>query len=471
MRDVVYRRSAQGQPLRYSWVSGADSGSHFYSSQDEDALGAGLDYTQPISLKETKLKFGGLLSSRERQFSARRFLFEADPNTSGAPPQGFELAQICDGEWRPECPDRLFRRQNIAPGGLILRETTQPFDGYRATLNVLAGYGQLDFEPIKRFRVIGGARVEHTRQLFSAFAPNGPGVTAAGSNIKQTDVLPALSMVLATTPKSNVRLGASRTIARPQLREMAPVRSVGSALDLPVRGNPELELTRITNLDLRFEAFPTLREVLAASVFYKRFRKPIEELLAESGGGSEISYGNAPSADLVGVELESRKTLDFLWASLKNFTLLANLTLVYSRVKFAGDFGEGETGKRPLSMQSPYIVNLSLDYASPDSGTDVRLLYNVFGPRITTVGTGGLPHVYEMPRHSVDLTIAQKLGKHFELKLSGQNLLHAAVEQRYRDVQGYRLEGGALAGSGEQNPIVRSYNPGTSVTLGATYTY
>jgi hypothetical protein len=471
-RDVIYRRSGQGQPLRYVWASGPESGAHFFSSQDEDALGAGLDYTQPVSFKEMKLKFGGLLSSREREFTARRFLFEPDGNLSATPPQGFELARICEGAWRSDCPDRLFRRQQIGPGGLILRETTSPLDAYRASLNVLAGYAQLDIEPIKSFRVVGGARAEHTRQQFAGFSPNEPGTTAVQSSMKKTDLLPALSLVLATSAKSNVRLGASRTLARPQLREIAPVVTASNIgpLEYLVRGNPDLEMTRITNLDLRFEVFPTLREVLAASVFYKRFNKPIEALLQASTSGTEINFANAPSANLFGAEIEARKTLDFVSPSLKNFSLLANLTLVYSRIKFEGAFGQSMSGDRPLSMQSPYVVNLSFDYANSDSGTDVRLLYNVFGPRITVVGTGGLPHVYEMPRHSIDLTIAQEVAKHFELKLSGQNLLHQPIEEGYHGVKGYKLQNGELT-SGEQNPVVRGYNPGTTISLSATYTY
>jgi TonB-dependent receptor len=469
-RDVIYRRSPATQPLSYSWISGATSGSHFYSSQGESALGAGLDYTQPISARETKLKLGTLLNSRDREFTARRFVLEPDGNRTATPPVGFERSQTCSGEWRSDCSDRLFRLPNIAPGGLILRETTQQYDGYNASLNVLAGYAMLDFEPIKSLRVVGGARIEHTRQQFTAFSPNEPGVRSAGSNLNQTDVLPGLSVVLATAKKSNARFGASRTLARPQLREISPFFSAGYTLDYPVQGNPDLALTKITNLDLRYETFPTLREVLAASVFYKHFVDPIEEVIRTSTAGNLITYDNAPVAHLVGVELESRKSLELISPALKDFMLIGNLTLAYSRLSLGADKGTSTNAKRPLSLQSPYIVNLSLDYANAKSGTDVRLLYNVSGPRITIVGSSGLPDTYEEPRHVVDLTIAQNLGKHFELKLTGQNLLRAPVEFRYRGAQEHREEDQQLV-AGEKDPIVRRYNPGTSVTLGASYTY
>jgi TonB-dependent receptor len=466
-RDLVYRRSPAGMPLSYGWTPGADSGSHFYSKQSENALGGGLDYTQPLH-KDYKLKLGGLLSSREREFSARRFVFEPDGDRQATPPAGFQELQSCAGPWRSDCPDQLFQRRNIAPGGLILRETTQDYDGYQASLNVISGYGMLDAEPVKRLRLIGGARVEHTSQQFSAFSPNAPGVSSAGSNIESTDVLPSVSAVFAATSKSNTRFGLSRTLARPQLREVSPFLSAGYTLDLPTQGNPQLELTNITNLDVRFEHFPTLREVVAFSVFFKHFERPIESVIRPSTTGSLLTYQNAPAADLIGVELEGRKTLGFLTPWLKNFMLLGNLTLADSRVTFPT--GGGRSFSRAMSLQSPYVVNLSLDYSNPDTGVDVRLLYNVAGARITLVGSGGLPDTYEMPRHLLDLSVSKRLGKHFELKASGQNLLHAAVQYRYRGAQEYGRRGAELVAV-DKDPLVRRYQPGTTLTLNASYTY
>lgn len=38
-------------------------------------------------------------------------------------------------------------------------------------------------------------------------------------------------------------------------------------------------------------------------------------------------------------------------------------------------------------------------------------MYNVIGQRIVIVGVPGVPEVYEMPRHQVDLAIIKTLGK------------------------------------------------------------
>jgi TonB-dependent receptor len=469
-RDTEYRRSPNGQPLRYSWIPGSNSGSHFYSDQSETSLGAGLDYTQPFLSKSTKVKVGGLVNSREREFSARRFVLEPDNNLNQPPPNGFRDTQVCDGGWRSDCPDRFFRLPNIVPGGLNLRETTQQYDGYNASLGVLAGYGMLDFEATKKLRLIGGVRAEHTRQQFSAFSPNDPGLRVVGSNIKHTDLLPAFSAVYAMSAKTNVRFGVSKTLARPQLREISPFYSQGYTLDLPVQGNPDLKLTGITNVDVRFEQFPTLREVVAFSVFYKHFRDPIEEVVRNSSAGSLITYANAPSADLVGAELEARKSLEFLTSALQNFSILGNLTLTYSRVSFGNNRGAATNPTRPLSRQSPYIVNLSFDYSNPNTNTDIRILYNVFGARITAVGADNLPDTYELPRHIVDLTLAQKLNKRFELKAAATNLLHTAVRFVYKDAQAYRQDANGTVPT-EKDPLIQRYNPGSTFTLTASYTY
>jgi hypothetical protein len=80
-----------------------------------------------------------------------------------------------------------------------------------------------------------------------------------------------------------------------------------------------------------------------------------------------------------------------------------------------------------MQGQSPYVINLNLGYDRPESGTEVALLYNVYGPRISEVGVQGLPDIYEVPFHRVDLAVSQKLGGGMQLKLTGSNLLDSAV--------------------------------------------
>ncbi|MEJ0030580.1 MAG: hypothetical protein WDO15_09510 [Bacteroidota bacterium] len=61
---------------------------------------------------------------------------------------------------------------------------------------------------------------------------------------------------------------------------------------------------------------------------------------------------------------------------------------------------------RPLQGQSPYILNAGVYYNDEESGFSVNAAYNVFGPRIYSVGDINFPTFWEMPspgRRSSDL--------------------------------------------------------------------
>jgi hypothetical protein len=216
-----------------------------------------------------------------------------------------------------------------------------------------------------------------------------------------------------------------------------------------------------------------LKEVLALSFFYKHFVNPIEEVVVPGGNNGIATYRNAVSADLIGVELEGRKGLDFLSPALEDFSLIGNLTLGRSLV----DRGPQQTGvgERPLNYQSPYVVNLALDYDNQKSGTGVRLLYNVYGARLTQVGQQYIPDTYEQPRNLLDASVAQKFGKKFEVKLNMQNLLGADVVFLHKDAQAYvpviLADGTRVLNPGRKDPETKSYDVGTTFTLTGTFTY
>ncbi len=476
-RDISYFKNEEGDPRGpgYLWAPNVQSGFHFFGRQTEKRYAGGLDITQPLTkneAQETKLKLGTLITSRDRFSTSRRFVYDQPRNPSAE----YQQYAFCPGTtWQDRCPDILFRNRNVQNGWLSLRESTQRFDEYTAGLDVYAAYAMLDSQIHKRFRAIGGARLEATRPEFSAYDPFDRVNTTIRSGINSTDVLPALSLVFAASDKSNVRLGASQTVARPQLRETTPFRSSAYTAEYPIQGNPDLKLTKITNLDLRFEHFPTLRQVLAVSVFFKHFQDPIENKIIPGAAPGLLTYANVDSANLFGAELEARKTLDFIGPFFEDFMLIGNVTLAKSSVDLGEDAGVATSQKRPMAFQSPYVVNLSLDYSNDGSGTDVRVLYNVFGPRLVGVGSQGIPDVYELPRHVVDLSIAQKLSKHFDLKLTGQNILGVPVIFGLRDATLYYRETLADGSPGRlfahKDPTTRHYNPGTTISLSAQYTY
>lgn len=468
-RDLRYRRATRGDVVGWEF-SPDQSGMHQFLKQHDRTLTFGADVIQPLITSkehETKLKIGTLVTSRDRSFSGRRFQYV--PGLQG---QNYRDAAFCPGaDWQRSCPGNLFRPELVMPSGLVLDEWTLNLDRYETGLDVYGAYGMVDTLLLPQLRAIAGVRGEITYQIFTSRPPFDPNGKVEQSNIFQTDWLPAASLVYAVTPKTNARLGVSKTVARPQLRELSPVLFTSSAGDLNLQGNPNLQISQIINGDLRFEYFPTLREVLAVSLFYKHFDKPIEETIVNGG---TRNFSNAVSAYLWGVELEARQGLEPLTKFLKPFTVIANLTLVTSQVDLGDKAGVMAARERPLSNQSPYVVNLQLDYENQPAALDFRLLYNVYGPRIAVAGALGFPDIYELPRHQLDASVAKKLGKHFDVKLQAQNILFAPFVYAYKNHPGYIEQSNGdtkTYTSLGRNPETRRYQPGMNVNVAVSYTY
>ncbi|WP_437774675.1 TonB-dependent receptor domain-containing protein [Sorangium sp. So ce1097] len=441
-RENVYARDDTSGA--WSWDDGTLSGSHVFLGLADTNYGGQLSYALPLVRGDapTRLKVGGLVNFRTREFDARRFRFKA---------LGSDDTTVLRQE-----PGPLFSDENI--GSVFeLDETTRSTDDYTARTDLYAGYVMTDTHITRWLRAVLGARIEAS--MLSMDVPKDPEKDVDNDDV---DLLPAASLVLKASPRSNLRLSVTRTLARPQLIELSPALSQPGYSAREVEGNPELKRTSVVNGDLRFEHFPTAGEVMAASVFYKRFEDPIEEIIKPSNGKGKLSWTNGDSGHVAGVELEIRKSLDLIDPRLREITVLGNVTLATSEVRINPEPKEGgvtiqSTATHPLQGQSPFVVNLGLDYSGESTGTSARLLYNVFGARLRTVGKN-MPDEYEQPRHQIDLTVAQRLGKHVELKLAGENLFDAPV----------------LVTQGEESTddnIALKYHTGTIVTLSAALTY
>jgi TonB-dependent receptor len=456
-RDTVFQKDQ----TTGEWLSltTPDNGSHLYAEQGETAVWAGVDWTQPIAQdpEATKLKFGAAVNTKSRNFEQRRFHLEY----SGIPIS-------CGTTYQASCPDELFTPQNIDDGLLALVEDTSDEDAYKASLDVVAGYAMVDLAVVKNLRVIGGVRVESTHQELDPYAQFPGGRDLAGSKIDVVDWLPAVSASYSPTKSTKVRIAYGRTLARPQLREMASFVYAPYFGATPFAGDPNLTLTYINNYDTRFEFYPTLKEVLAFSFFYKDFKDPIENIVIDSGGGVIVPQ-NMPGAKLVGVEFEARKTLEFASRTLKDLSVIANLTLARSQIELEGGDNLATNLSRPMVNQAPYVLNAALDYANDAIGVDARVLYNVSGKKIVEVGTRGLDDAYEQPKHSLDLTVSKDIGKHVQVKLNCVNLLASdtvvTLGQENRDDRVMRVHS---VPQGLDNVF---FDDARVFTLSGTYTY
>jgi TonB-dependent receptor len=275
----------------------------------------------------------------------------------------------------------------------------------------------------KNLRLIAGARLESNNQKLDSFDQQDREVKVDLSN---TDVLPSLNLTYNINNAANIRAAFSQTVSRPEFRELAPFAFYDFSTVSVVYGNPNLKRALIRNVDVRFEMFPNVGEILSASVFYKNFTDAIEEVIVPT---TELtrSYGNADQARNYGFELELRKSLKFLAADLSNFSMTSNYSWIQSEVNLTGSTQAIAKNKRRLQGQSPYMINLGLLYNNA-AGTSVSLLYNRFGQRIAQVGSLYDDDIIEMPRDLVDFTLAQNFANRYELKISAKDILRQQQE-------------------------------------------
>jgi outer membrane receptor protein involved in Fe transport len=290
-----------------------------------------------------------------------------------------------------------------------------------------AGYLQFDNELGKMARLVWGARVENFDQLIGSVKASDDRFV----NTEKTDVLPGANLTLKLNNKTNFRLSASQTIIRPEFRELAPFTFFDFELNAAVLGSPELKRTKITNADLRYEFYPGPGEVFSIGTFYKYFSYPIEQYFNQSGvATSTFNFLNAKKATSFGAEAEFRRKLDDI-SALKNFTLHGNVSYIYNRVK-----DEEKTLDRPMQGQSPYVINLGLQYDLEKAGLSTTVLFNQVGRRILLVGNEQVPAIWERGRPLLDFQLAKKLIKNKgEIRLNVQDILNRKA-YFYHDIDG-----------------------------------
>ena len=335
--------------------------------------------------------------------------------------------------------DSIFLPQNINDStGIKIAEDTHQSDQYHATNSLQAGYlmfvmpfghfkGKMDQEDHERIRLSWGARVEHNIQQLNSNRRNGDTVIV---NNNLTHILPSVNFAYNFTERMLARLAYGRTLNRPEFREIAPLYFydfISNAINV---GNDSLKTPSIDNYDLRFEFYPRHGENITFGAFYKKFTNPIEMYFVPgvgSGGTRSFTWGNAPEANSWGMEIELRKKLDSINVPvIRNLSVVANAAWIHSEVILSAQ-NKGESfNTRPMMGQSPWIINAGLFYQNDSGRFQVNAMYNVIGPRVVIVGIPGVPEVYEMPRHQVDLAFIKTLGKrdNIDLRLNISDLLN-----------------------------------------------
>lgn len=296
---------------------------------------------------------------------------------------------------------RVFRYETID----MLGEVTNNTDRYTADFDLANGFVMYEKE-MGLFKLNTGLRTEYN--LFNIATADFSGQKV---NVEREylDLLPSLNLTYSATEKTKWRTSLSKTLARPEFREVANFAYYDFVRNAQLLGNKDLEKSDIYNIDFKWELYPKAGEIFSVGVFGKKFIKPIEQIVADGSVPSNLAltYTNPPSALVYGLEMEFRKAINS-WLD-----LYSNMALIQSEVEVQGV-------KRQLQGQSNYALNGGLNFHKGDN--TINLTYNRVGDRIASVGFQGYPDIFENSRDVIDIVFLRKFNKG-EIKLAVSDIL------------------------------------------------
>ncbi len=411
LREALYERlltqagtSETVNPFTYADES--QSGFRMFNTLADDTKDLSVNWASfnTSSRRPTQFKFGVNYVERTRDFRSRRFHFI--PITSQKADAGNLLFDNKLG------PEALFTQSNIGTA-FRFNEETRPTDAYAGGQKTTSGYGMVDIAMAARTRLVAGARVERFDQVVTTQDPFGLFTREVQATNKNTDVFPGINFVQGVGANSHVRLSYSTTVNRPEFRELAEFEFTDVIGNRAVKGNANLQRALIQNVDARWEMFGGRRGVVAASVFYKYFDKPIERVVI-AAANPIATFQNSDHAQNFGVELEARHQFGEYFFANVNYTFVdSKITLLPEQL------GVQTSSERPLAGQSKNLFNLVGEFTM--KGFSTRVLFNYFGDRISDVGANEAPDIIEQGRGSLDMVFGQRI-KGLNIRLTLENL-------------------------------------------------
>ena len=370
--------------------------------------------------------------------------------------------------------DYIFADQNFDPNRLLIIENTASSSpaGYEGILETSAAYVSMDALLSEQLRLSAGVRQENGKQEINTYDLFLGKDNVVEKTLDEDYALPAFTLTYLPDGYENlqIRLGVSKTIARPTFRELSPTLFIDPDTDRVVAGSLYLENSEIDNIDLRAEYYFDLNQFLTIGAFYKEIDKPIEETVNEIGDLIVTTFQNVPNAELSGFEFEYERIFDgfeSVWASSKEFMLKVNYTFTDSEIII----GSGDTyinsggvvtsaasllanGRDPrLQGQAENIFNLQFGYDDYSVNSQATVIVNYVDDRVRARGLDVLPDIIEQIPLTIDFVYSREMeldSSMLKISLEVRNLLNEEYE----------------ATMANSNIFYDQYELGTSISLG-----
>jgi hypothetical protein len=434
-----------------------------FSNLTEELISGGVDVTYKIT-PDIGITFGNAYSDTDRISSRREFFYDAS-----ALPSGVGMLRA----------DLLLQPKIIDLYKISLFEGDEGNPAFEAKLRTWAGYGKINAQIGDMFNIDAGVRWEKAEQSVVPIQVfKVPGASGAATDLSRQYWLPAATVTVDLTDQMKARFSGSKTIARPQFRELINQPYFDPDTNRAYRGNPLLIDSQLYNGEARFEYYFAPEQRFSFSAFYKKIKNPIEAFVTND---FTTSFANAPEASLYGAEIDIQKYVDLSNLSSSDFfatrrlVLVANYTYTKSKLKvqasdrtsFFGAFSTKATdyfqNGAPLTGQSDHIVNFQAGIEDTDKLSQLTFLLTYSSDRVTSRGINGTPpqpDVVERPGFRLDLVGRQGIkiaGQEADLKVELRNL----TRTKYNEFQQ----------SGNNRVIYNQYDPGMSASIGLSFNF
>lgn len=364
--------------------------------------------------------------------------------------------------------DEIFIEENIwnveSGAGLYAKGNFEPANTYDAQQNIASGYFMHTLPLNQNLKAVYGLRMEKVQNWYTG--QNNSGTLAFDKQrvLDETDFLPSASLIYTLSENTNFRSSYSRTLARPSFKEKSIAQIQDRISGRSFIGNIDLQETHIQNFDLRWESYGGEGQMFVISAFYKSFVNPIELVAYNESSPNDFQPINVGDAMIWGLEFELRRRVP----EIPGFSLGTNITLVEARVEMKEEeyqsrinnskTGEFVSRKRDMVGQSPYVVNAYLNFQDSENNLEANLSYNVQGKRLSIVGIGRNPDVYEQAFHGLNFRLSAGFGEmnSYRFSIGFNNILNAS---RIRDYEDFSNKG----------VLFERFEPGRQFSLGLSY--
>jgi len=241
-------------------------------------------------------------------------------------------------------------------------------DNYNAKEKISAGYVQLNQNLGKKWSMIAGLRVEHTKIDYNGneYNEDTKKISPTSGTDNYTNILPGIHLKYDYDDNTIVRIAWTNTIARPNYYHLVPYRKLGEEREELKVGNRALNPTKSMNFDIMAEKYFRTVGLVSAGVFYKmiddfiyvhsekNYKDPVSGKVFEK----YFQPRNGANAKLFGFEVALQRQLDFFGGFFKNIGIYANYTYTWSTT----DNPSFPQNDLKLPGTAPHTLNTSLTY-------------------------------------------------------------------------------------------------------------